>query len=158
MATDDCMGATHSHAPESSRESLAELTARLRHGSRRVTGPRQAILNVLRQERRPLTVRKIRENLTGTRCDLATIYRSLGMLTELGLVKRFDFGDGSARFELIGEGGASHHHHLVCNRCTRIVELAECFPEELEESIARQNGFHSVTHRLEFFGLCPSCQ
>ncbi len=153
------MGSAHSHVPDVPRESLADLTARLRHGSRRVTGARQAILSVLRQERRPLTVREIREDLTGTRCDLATIYRSLGMLTELGLVKRFDFGDGSARFELIGDGGGSHHHHhLVCNRCTRIVEIDECFPEELENSIARQNGFQAVTHRLEFFGLCPECQ
>lgn len=152
------MGAAHSHAQDVPRESLADLTARLRHGARRVTGPRQAILGVLRQERRPLTVREIRDGLTGIRCDPATIYRSLGMLTELDLVKRFDFGDGAARFELIGDGGRSHHHHLVCNRCTRIVEIDECFPEELEKSIARQNGFNAVTHRLEFFGVCPRCQ
>lgn len=151
-------GAVPFHSHNAHGESLAELTARLRHGSRRVTGPRQAILGVLRQERRPLTVREIRGELTGVRCDPATIYRSLGMLTELELVKRFDFGDGAARFELIGDCGRSHHHHLVCNRCTRIIEIDECFPEELEKSIARQNGFHAVTHRLEFFGVCPRCQ
>lgn len=140
-------------------DSLAELTAQLRHGSRRVTGARQAILDSLRKMRRPLTVKEIADSLAHPRCDLATIYRSLGMLQELQLVQRFDFGDGVARFELIGEDGhGHHHHHLVCKQCSRIVEIQDCFPEELEQVIARRNGFKGVTHRLEFFGVCPECQ
>jgi Fur family ferric uptake transcriptional regulator len=150
-------GKTHSHAKAD--DTLAGLTAQLRHGARRVTGPRQAILEALRQERRPMTVREIREALGNSRCDLATVYRSVGMLVDLKLVQRFDFGDGVARFELIGEHGhGHHHHHLVCKQCTRIVEIEDCFPEELERSIAARNGFKSVTHRLEFFGVCPDCQ
>lgn len=138
---------------------MADLTAQLRHGSRRVTGARQAIIEALRKERRPMTVREISAALRGVRCDLVTVYRSVGMLEELKLVQRFDFGDGVARFELIGEHGhGHHHHHLVCKRCTRIVEIEDCFPEELEQSIASRNGFKSVTHRLEFFGVCPDCQ
>lgn len=106
-----------------------------------------------------MTVREISAALRGVRCDLVTVYRSVGMLEELKLVQRFDFGDGVARFELIGEHGhGHHHHHLVCKRCTRIVEVEDCFPEELERSIASRNGFESVTHRLEFFGVCPDCQ
>ena len=140
-------------------DSLADLTDRLRHGFRRVTGPRQAILAALGLERRPMTVREIRQALQPAPCDLATVYRVLGMLAELKLVQRFDFGDGAARFELVDENGhRSHHHHLVCNRCARIVEIDECFLEELESAVARRNGFEAVTHRLEFFGVCPSCQ
>jgi Fur family transcriptional regulator, ferric uptake regulator len=150
-------GKPHHHSAK--EDSLADLTAQLRHGSRRVTGPRQAIIEALRQERRPMTVREISEALRGTRCDLVTVYRSMGMLEELKLVQRFDFGDGVARFELIGEHGhGHHHHHLVCQQCTRIVEIEDCFPAELEQSIARRNGFKAVTHRLEFFGVCPDCQ
>ena len=51
-------------------------------------------------------------------CDLATIYRSMHLLEKMGMVKRFDFGDGAARFELIGEDDDGHHHHLVCTRCS----------------------------------------
>jgi Fur family ferric uptake transcriptional regulator len=149
----------HSREHKPHPESLAELTARLRSGARRITGPRQAVLEVLRRECHPLTVREIQKGLAGARCDLATIYRSIGMLVELNLVKRFDFGDGVARFELLDEHGRNHHHHhLVCTRCTRIVEIEDCFPEELERGIASRNGFKSVTHRLEFFGICPDCQ
>jgi len=56
----------------------------------------------------------------------------------------------------LGEDG--HHHHLICTRCAGVVEIKECFPEEIEQRIASQNGFATVTHRLEFFGVCPDCQ
>lgn len=91
-------------------------------------------------------------------CDLATVYRSLHLLESMGMVKRFDLGDGVARFELLGEGDDGHHHHLVCTRCAHIVEIEECFMPELERQIGARNGFQSVTHKLEFFGICPDCQ
>lgn len=139
-------------------EPMAVLTERLRNRSRRVTGPRQAILEVLRNQRHPLTIKEVHRELGSESCDLATIYRSIRMLVEMDLVKRFDFGDGTARFELVGACCHEHHHHLICTGCGRIVEVEDCFPEELELEIARRNGFQEVTHRLEFFGLCPACQ
>lgn len=140
------------------REPLVELTRRLRSRSRKVTAARQAILEILRRQPHPLTNREIHSALTGRNCDLATIYRSMHLLEEMGIVKRFDFGDGVGRYELVGEGDDGHHHHLVCVRCSQIVEIEECFPRELEEEIAARNGFKSITHKLEFFGVCPRCQ
>jgi Fur family ferric uptake transcriptional regulator len=136
---------------------LPELTARLRRRLRKVTGPRQAILEILRLRRAPLTIKEIHAQL-GSNCDLVTIYRSMHLLEEMGMVKRFDFGTGAARFELLGEGDDGHHHHLVCTRCSDVVELEECFPHRLEQKIAARNGFKFVTHKLEFFGVCPRCQ
>jgi Fur family ferric uptake transcriptional regulator len=137
---------------------MSELTERLRRHARKVTGPRQAILEILRQRRRPLTNKEVFSALHRGDCDLATVYRSLRMLERAGMVKRFDFGDGLARFELLGEGEDGHHHHLICTECSRVVELEECFGEELEGRIASSSGFKRVTHRLEFFGVCPLCQ
>ena len=139
-------------------EPLVGLTSRLREHSRKVTGPRQAILEVMRRHPHPLTNRDIFAALPKGDCDLATIYRSMHLLQSMGMVKRFDFGDGVARFELVGQGGDGHHHHLICTHCTEVVEIEECFPRELEEEIARRNGFKAVSHKLEFFGLCPQCQ
>jgi len=102
--------------------------------------------------------REIFSALTEGSCDLATIYRSMHLLEEMGMVKRFDFGDGVARFELLGEGDDGHHHHLVCTRCAGVIELDDCSMHEMEEGIASRNGFKAVTHNLEFFGLCPECQ
>jgi Fe2+ or Zn2+ uptake regulation protein len=145
----------HAHPPRGA--SSGELAARLRRHDRRVTAPRQAILAVLRQRRHPLTARDIHHALGEGGGDLATVYRCLHLLEKMGMVKRFDFGDG-ARFELLEEGDDGHHHHLVCTRCAEVVELEECFPDEVQARIARRSGFKAVTHRLEFFGICPQCQ
>ncbi len=105
-----------------------------------------------------MTNREIFGNLPKGDCDLATIYRSMHLLENMGMVKRFDFGDSIARYELVAEGDDGHHHHLICTNCSGVVEIEDCFPTELEKKIAARNGFKSITHKLEFFGLCPECQ
>ena len=144
------------HKPQ--QHELSSLTGRLRRESRKITGPRAAILEILGQHHHPLTNKEIFAELPKGQCNLATIYRAVRMLERLGMVKRFDFGDGVARFELVAEGDDGHHHHLICTQCAQVVEIGECFPTEIEQRIAAQNGFRAVTHRLEFFGVCPDCQ
>jgi Fe2+ or Zn2+ uptake regulation protein len=139
-------------------EPLSDLADRLRRRARRVTAPRQAILGLLRCQDHPLSCREVFGGLPTGSCDLATVYRSLRMLEGLQLVKRFELGDGLARFELVRPGHDGHHHHLVCTGCSQVVELDECFPAELEKGIAARNGYRPITHKLEFFGLCPQCQ
>jgi Fur family transcriptional regulator, ferric uptake regulator len=137
---------------------LPELAERLRRSSHKLTAPRQAVLRVLRQNDHPLSIREIFDALPRKDCDLATIYRSMHLLEEMRMVQRFDFGDAIARFELLAEGGRAHHHHLVCTRCAGVVEIEECSMGGLEQRIASRNGFKGVTHKLEFFGICPACQ
>ena len=137
---------------------MSALTSRLREGSCKITGPRQAILGILHEQAHPMSNKEIFAALSKGDCDLATIYRSMHLLESMGMVKRFDLGDGVARYELLGEDDDGHHHHLVCTRCAEVVEIEECSMDGLEEQIARHNGFKAVTHRLEFFGICPSCQ
>lgn len=136
---------------------LPQLTDRLRRESRRVTGPRQAILDVMRKHPHPLLIKEIHALLDKGDCDLVTVYRSMQLLQKMGMVKRVEFGQGGARFELLAEGDDGHHHHLVCTGCARVLQLDECLLEEVEKRIARSSGFKKVTHRLEFFGLCPQC-
>ncbi|MBU6411348.1 MAG: transcriptional repressor, partial [Verrucomicrobia bacterium] len=139
----------HSHR----RQELSALKSRLRGHARKITSPRAAILEILRAYPHPLTNRQIFSRLPRGRCDFATVYRSMHLLEKMGMVKRFDFGDGAARFELVGEHDNGHHHHLVCTRCARIVEIEVCVLRKIEKEIAKRNGFASVTHRLEFFGV-----
>lgn len=148
-------GHDHDHGPKAD---LSDLTAKLRENSRKITGPRQAILDVLRQHPHPMTNKEIQAELPDGLCDLATVYRSMHMLVKMELVKRFDFGDGVARFELVGEGDDGHHHHLICTECSDVVEIDECFQQDLEATIARRHGYKAITHKLEFFGVCPECQ
>lgn len=142
------------HKPSDGAE---ELAGQLRRHARKMTAPRRAIMEVLAGQAHPRSSREILKAMKLGRCDLATVYRSLHMLEKLGLVKRFDFGDGVARFELVRED-AGHHHHLICTGCAKVVEIEDCFAEELEERVAAGNGFKAVSHRLEFFGVCPACQ
>jgi Fur family ferric uptake transcriptional regulator len=146
---------SHSHRR---RAALPELTERLRRKSCKLTAPRQMILEVLRHQDHPWSIKEIFAALPNPDCDLATVYRSMHLLEGMAMVKRFEFGDGIARFELLAEGDDGHHHHLVCIRCAGIVEIEECSMGDMEAQIAARNGFKAVTHRLEFFGLCPQCQ
>ena len=148
----------HAYIHPDKRQELSVLTSRLRRQAYKITGPRRAILKILRAHPHPLTSRDIFAALPRGLCNLATIYRVMHLLEEMAIVKRFDFGDGAARFELIGEGDDGHHHHLVCTKCSEVVEIDECFPEEIERRIAARNKFKAVSHKLEFFGICPECQ
>lgn len=137
---------------------MSVLTGRLRRQSLKITGARAAILEILRASSRPLTNKQILQALPVGQCDLATVYRSMHLLEKMRMAKRCHFQDGASRFQLIAEGDDGHHHHLVCTRCSEVVEIEECFPVELEKQIATENGYQSVTHKLEFFGVCPTCQ
>ena len=152
------MSKAHSHSHK--KQDLSALKNRLRGESRKITGPRAAILEILRKHPHPLTNREILAEMRkgNGECDLATIYRSMHLLEKMGIVKRFDFGDRAGRFELVGENDDGHHHHLVCTKCSEVVEIEECFPREIEKQIAARNRFKGVTHKLEFFGICPECQ
>lgn len=137
---------------------LGELTEALRRGDRRVTGPRLAILRVLREHRRPLSNKEVLALLPRGYCDLATVYRSMHLLRRLGLVQRYDLGDGVARHELLDEGDDGHYHHLVCRRCSQVVAIDCCLLEGVERELARHSGYQALLHRLEFTGICPDCQ
>jgi Fur family transcriptional regulator, ferric uptake regulator len=147
-----CASHPHGHA------ALPELAERLRRKSRKMTGPRQAILEILRQQAHPMSTRELFAALPQDDCDLVTVYRSLRLLESVGMVKRFDLSDGVARFVLLAEGDDGHHHHLVCTGCTAVIEIEHCFMGRRERQIAAHHGFKAVTHKLEFFGLCPACQ
>ena len=150
---------TPSHSHSHPRQELSALKNKLRGQAKKITGPRAATLEILRRHSHPLTNREIFSELRKVRrCDLATVYRSMHLLEKMGMVKRFDFGDGAARFELIGENDDGHHHHLVCTKCNEVIEIEECFPAKIEREIAAKNHFTAVTHKLEFFGICPDCQ
>lgn len=145
-------GCNH-HRPE-----IGDLTDRLRRNARRITGPRQSILRILQEHPKPMSNKEIFEALPEGECDLATVYRSLHLLEDMGLVERYDFGDGTARFEMARGGHSGHHHHLVCTACTVIHPIEDCLALEWEKKISQESGFKMVTHKLEFFGLCPDCQ
>jgi Fur family transcriptional regulator, ferric uptake regulator len=86
----------------------------------------------------------------------STVFRTIDLLTQLGFLDRISFADGSERYHAVAPG--SHHHHLTCERCHRVVEIDACISPELLKHVAQETGFTVTGHRLELFGQCPYCQ
>ncbi len=84
-----------------------------------------------------------------------TVYRTLDLLCELGLLRPVYQGTGAAHYVLLLDG---HHHHLVCSRCRRVIEFDDCALGELAETVARRYGFVVEGHLLEFYGRCAECR
>lgn len=84
-----------------------------------------------------------------------TVYRTLKLLTRLGLAAERKFADGGTRYEPIHEG--THHDHLICLSCGKIVEFEDDGLESLQNRIARDHGFKIFHHRMELYGYCNPC-
>jgi Fur family ferric uptake transcriptional regulator len=82
----------------------------------------------------------------------ATVYRTLHLLVESGLVEERRFGDGLARYE--GRSEVEHHDHMICTECGNISEFFNPQLERLQERLAEEHNFHIFRHRLELYGVC----
>jgi len=89
---------------------------------------------------------------------LATVYRTLELLTELNIVDKINFGDGVSRYDLRKEGAKHSHHHLVCTECGSVEEIIEDLLDDVEKIVAKEWGFLVKDHRLTFHGVCKACQ
>lgn len=87
---------------------------------------------------------------------LATVYRTLELLSEMHVVEKLNFGDGVARYDLRTES-KHHHHHLICVQCGAVSEIMEDWLLPLEEKLEREFGFIVHDHRLDFQGICSKC-
>ncbi|MCY4420137.1 MAG: ferric iron uptake transcriptional regulator [Gammaproteobacteria bacterium] len=132
----------------------------LRRAGLKVTFSRMKILELLESsEKRHMSAEDIYRALldVGKEIGLATIYRVLTQFEAAGLVIRHHFESGQAVFEL--ERG-SHHDHLICVKCGKIVEFVDESIEAKQEKIAEENGFEISDHSLIIYGVCNSanCQ
>jgi len=89
---------------------------------------------------------------------LATVYRTLELLSELHIVQKLNFGDNVTRYEFRSEEAEHHHHHLVCLNCGRVEEINEDWLGPIEERVEKQFDFQIVDHRLIFQGICSICK
>jgi len=85
----------------------------------------------------------------------ATIFRAVEMLVNMGLLNRIEFSDGSHTYRACGD---SHHHHLTCRKCHRVVDVDVCIPEAKLADIGHQTDFEIEGHSLVLFGVCADCR
>lgn len=85
----------------------------------------------------------------------ATIYRTLPLLVDCGLIKQVQFGDKGTRYE--HTYGHEPHDHMVCQRCGRIIEFDNSEVARLTTAVADGHRFHAITHRFQIVGYCSDC-
>lgn len=84
-----------------------------------------------------------------------TVYRTLDLLSELGLIRPIYQGTGAAHYILLTNG---HHHHMICTGCGKIFEFDDCVVEEMAQLVGERFDFQVEGHLLEFYGRCPDCR
>ena len=130
----------------------------LRESGHRSGGAREAVVGLLARQDCCLSAQEIHERLrrAGSDTGIASIYRALDLLRDMGLVQRIEFGDGGARFEPVVPGG-EHHHHAVCDTCGRVTPFED---ERIEKQLEQLAGNlkHSMSgHDLVIHGKCRRC-
>jgi Fe2+ or Zn2+ uptake regulation protein len=123
----------------------------------RLTAPRLAVARLIEHHDGHFTASDLAAAARDRRIGVsrATLFRALELLVELGVVERLDLPSGGHAYV---ECAPAHHHHVVCSRCGRTTEVDDAALSEAVREIARRSGFRIESHRLELFGLCPSCQ
>ncbi len=134
------------------------LEQELSAAGRRLTRPRRAVLRVVAEATCPLTPAQVHEQAQAhyPQVGLVTVYRTLELLAELGLVRRIHTEEGCHGYVPVAMGEAGHH--LVCTSCHQAVEFPCTGLEETLAEVERLTGFSIQEHWLELFGLCPACQ
>jgi Fur family transcriptional regulator, ferric uptake regulator len=117
----------------------------------RMTGQRRTIARVLSEAHDHPDVEEVhrRAHERDPNLSLSTVYRTLKLFAEKGILERHEFGEGRSRYE---EGHRAHHDHLIDVTTGRIIEFQDGDIEKIQERIARELGFRLVGHRLELFG------
>lgn len=127
----------------------------LREASFKVTPARLAAMKLFESHDQPLDVQHVIDDLAkNLDVDRVTVYRILNAFTQKGLLRKIEFGEGKARYEL----NKGEHHHLICQSCGAIEDISDCGIEDLEKKINQKKNFLVKSHSLEFFGLCITCQ
>ncbi|MBF0252442.1 MAG: transcriptional repressor [Candidatus Omnitrophica bacterium] len=131
----------------------------------RITIPRQAIIELLQKTDKHLSAEDvyIEVHKKFPQIGLTTVYRTLEILTGMGIIFKSDFGDGRFRYELVEGSHIEHHHHLVCTQCKRIIDYTDFIDEEVEflkrveKGLSKKHKFNITNHIIQFYGLCEQC-
>jgi len=136
-------------------------------GRYRITAGRKVILDILAKagtehlSAEDIYLRIYPKNLN---IGLTTIYRTLELLSNLGLVYKHDFGDGRARYEIAQGSNVQHHHHLVCLNCKKVVNYTDFIKDEVEllkkteKGLSKKYNFRITNHLIQFYGICKKCE
>lgn len=139
-----------------SSEKTSVHASLLRDRGLKATPARVAVLSLFSVNAKPLSIQNILDQIKSASADQATIYRITEAFKTAGLIREVNLEHGHAHFEL---NTKEHHHHIVCERCGKVVDISNCDLDQLQKEVLKKSGFHTIhRHSLEFFGICQQCQ
>jgi Fur family ferric uptake transcriptional regulator len=135
----------------------AAIVRTLEEAGYRLTAPRRAFAGLIASRQGHFTADELLEESKRRRLGLgrATIFRSLEVLADLGVVERLVLPSGSHAFVACEP---AHHHHVICSSCGRSKGVSDLGLEQVAAAVERRTGYRVDAHRLELFGLCPDCR
>lgn len=133
----------------------------LKENGYKLTNQRRVVLEALyKRDGDHLTAEEVHQIVkeVNPEIGLATVYRTLQLLSELGLIDKLNLDDGIVRYE-IGDMDTKHrHHHLICEECGTIQGVEDDMLDALEEEFYTKYGFRVTDHIAKFYGVCKNCQ
>ena len=138
----------------------ADFKEKLKEKGCKLTMQRRSVLDVLLEHSNDhLSTEeiydKVKENFP--EIGLATVYRTVQLFEEMGIVDRLNFDDGCSRFELASEDTVHHHHHLICEQCNKVSEVENDLLDDIEKEIESKYNFKIHDHNVMFYGICKDC-
>lgn len=147
--------------PKLSASDIEKFKNNLKEKGYKLTPQRRAIVdNIIKNEGSHLTTEELYD-LVKKECPeigLATVYRTVQLLEDLGVVSKLDLNDGCYRYELVHEDENHHHHHLICSDCGKVIEVQGDLLEVLEHEIESKYNFKIKNHSVKFYGICNECK
>jgi len=137
------------------KDGAVEFEAIFRARGLPCTPQRRAVWRFFREHPQGHAIGEAVEVLHGEGIGQATVYRTVFLFLDLGLLSRVQDGAGKTYFVATRPG---HAHPLICRGCRTIVEFDACDLSVLEKLLVTQTGYTIESHRLEVYGLCPNCQ
>ena len=134
-----------------------EIIDRLARQGHRLTTPRQAIIKLVAPRNDHFSAQEVWDEVRSQYHGIgrATVFRTLDLLTELGVLNRIHTGDGCHRYTVCE---TRHHHHLMCVECGKVASLEAGGIEQQIRRMAGDAGFELLTHHLELIGRCADCR
>ena len=140
---------------------VEQFKKQLKEKGFKLTPQRRAVLDIIiENEGKHLSTEEIYE-LVKRECPeigLATVYRTLQILEDMGLIFKMNLDDGKNRYEIAHAEEDHHHHHLICLKCGRVTEVEGDLLDALEKKVKDKYDFEVTNHILKFFGYCSDCR
>jgi len=138
---------------------IDELKKIVKQKGLKYTEQREIVLSILLHAKEHLTAEEVYNEIKKEHKDsnigIATVYRALSFLEEVDLIASIAFGTDGKKYE---SNSKSHHDHLICTTCGKIIEFIDDEIEKRQEKIAKKNKFKITSHSMQLYGSCETCQ